>query len=167
MHLNQHLETWLTIFIMATSLFLLPSLGNGKSQLPTNRSLATITTPQGTIISAEIADTPAKRSQGLMFRTNMPHNHGMLFIFRKSNFWTFWMKNTKMSLDIIWIDASKKVVHIEPNVSICTRTDEGCPRYHTLKESLYVLELKAGMAQHHGISVGSPLTIEYPLSQSP
>ena len=162
---NQHLRTWFTIFMMATSSLLLPSLGKGDSQHPTNRSLATITTHQGETISAEVANTPAKRSQGLMFRTNMPHNHGMLFIFNKSDHWTFWMKNTKMPLDIIWIDSGKKVVHIEPNVSICTRTDEGCPRYHTLKESLYVLELKAGMAQHYGISVGSPLTIELPISQ--
>ena len=121
--------------------------------------MATITTPRGAVISVEIADTPAKRSQGLMFRNNMPHDHGMLFIFDESDHWTFWMKNTKMPLDILWIDASKQVVHVEPNVSICTRTDEGCPRYHTLSEALYVLELKAGMAQHFGISAGSQLKI--------
>ncbi len=143
---------------------LFPVWGYCDGQRPSNRSLATIATPQGTLISAEIADTPAKRSQGLMFRTNMPHNHGMLFIFDKPGHWTFWMKNTKMSLDILWIDALGEVVHLEQNVSICTRTDEGCPRYHTLKESRYVLELKAGMARQFEIKAGSTLKINLPLS---
>ena len=144
-------------FMIAISQLLFATMGLCDSQVPSNRDLATITTPKGAVISTEIADTPAKRSQGLMFRKDMPHDHGMLFVFNKSGHWTFWMKNTKMSLDILWIDDSKKVVHVEPNVSICTRTDEGCPRYHTPKESHYVLELKAGMAQHFGITVGSQL----------
>ena len=136
--------------------------GKPDTQQPRNREVAEITTPQGAILSAEIADTPAKRSQGLMFRTNMPSNHGMLFIFRRLGFWTFWMKNTKMPLDILWLDASKTVVHIEMHVPICTRTDEGCPRYRTSKEALYVLELKAGMAEHFSIAKGSSLKITLP-----
>ncbi|MGB0910866.1 MAG: DUF192 domain-containing protein [Nitrospirales bacterium] len=145
--------------MIVISQIFITTMGLCDSQHPSNRGLATINTPKGSVISAEIANTPAKRSQGLMFRKDMPHDHGMLFVFNKSDHWTFWMKNTKMSLDILWIDSSEKVVHIEPNVSICTRTDEGCPRYHTPKESLYVLELKAGMAQHFEITVGSELKI--------
>ena len=68
--------------------------------------------------------------KGLMFRTNMAPDHGMLFkFFRRLGNWTFWMKNTKIPLDIIWLDETGNVVHIEPKVPICTRTDDGCPRY--------------------------------------
>ena len=128
----------------------------------TTSKLATITTQNGAKISAEIADTPAKRSKGLMYRTHMPLDHGMIFIFRKSERHIFWMKNTKMPLDIIWLDSDHKVVHIEHNVPICTRTDEGCPRYRSNKDAQYVLELGSGGAIHYDITVGSQLTITMP-----
>ncbi len=150
------------IFLTVFSLFLSSTWGKDYSHQPANRALAEIITPQQSVITAEIADTPAKRSQGLMFRKNMPTDHGMLFIFRELDHWTFWMKNTKMPLDIIWLDKEGKVVHIESNVPICTRTDEGCPRYRTLKEALYVLELGAGLAKYYNMTIGSHLTIKLP-----
>lgn len=124
------------------------------------KDIVEIITPQQSIITAEIADTPAERSTGLMFRTQMPSDHGMLFIFRELDYWNFWMKNTKMPLDIIWLDVDWKVVHIESHVPICTKTDDSCPRYRTLKEALYVLELRAGMAEHFNILVDSQLTVK-------
>ena len=72
------------------------------------------------------------------------------------------MKNTKMALDIIWLDGNGKVVHIEPKVPVCTRTDEGCPRYHSRKKAMYVLELKAEMAERFKIRAGTPLSIVLP-----
>ena len=149
-------------FIIISSLNVPSTWSSETSQRPVNRDLAEIITPQKSVITAEIADTPAKRSQGLMFRKSMPPDHGMLFIFRELDHWTFWMKNTKMPLDIIWLDMEGKVVHIESNVPICTRTDEGCPRYHTLKEALYVLELGAGLAKHYDLTLGSQLKIKLP-----
>ncbi|WP_447970527.1 DUF192 domain-containing protein [Nitrospira sp. M1] len=125
-----------------------------------NDGLAEIITPQKSIIMGEIADTPAERSKGLMFRTHMPPDHGMLFIFQELDYWNFWMKNTKIPLDIIWIDVDWKVVHIESHVPICTKTDDSCPRYRTLKEALYVLELGAGMAKHYNIRLGSQLIVK-------
>lgn len=156
------IRLWGLALIIIASLTFPPAWGQIDTQSPSNRDLAVITTSEGSVISAEVADTPAKRSQGLMFRTNMPRDQGMLFIFKELDHWTFWMKNTKMPLDIIWLDTAQKVVHIESNVPICTRTDEGCPRYHTLKEALYVLELVAGMAKHHNLTLGSQLTIRLP-----
>jgi uncharacterized membrane protein (UPF0127 family) len=126
------------------------------------KGLAVISTPNGDNIFAEIADTPAKRAEGLMGRTNLAPDHGMLFTFSEPGHWTFWMKNTKMSLDILWLDTGGKVVHLESNVPICTRTDEGCPRYHPSKKALYVLELRAGMAERLGIHKGTVLEIALP-----
>ena len=151
------IAAFLMLFISATF-----SLASEMGHQPTNRDFAKIITPDKSVLITEIADTPAKRSQGLMFRTNMPSDHGMLFVFRELDHWTFWMKNTKLPLDIIWLNQNGEVVHVEPNVPICTRTDEGCPRYHTLKKALYVLELNAGMAKHYGIGPTSHLTIKLP-----
>lgn len=127
-----------------------------------NKDLAIIITPQGNHIFAEIADTPAKRSQGLMGRTHLAPDHGMLFTFSEPGKWTFWMKNTKIPLDIMWLDTDGKVVHLESEVPICTRTDEGCPRYHPSQKALYALELRAGMAKRLGIRKGTRLEIALP-----
>ena len=132
-----------------------------KGSLSRN-GLATISTPSGAVIYAEIADTPAKHAEGLMFRTTLEPDHGMLFTFQEPGQWTFWMKNTKMPLDIIWLDAKGKVVHLESNVPICTRNDDGCPRYHPFQKALYVLELKAGIAESLQIQKGTQLAIVLP-----
>lgn len=127
-----------------------------------SKGFAVISTPNGDNIFAEIADTPAKRAEGLMGRTNLSPDHGMLFTFSEPGHWTFWMKNTKISLDILWLDTDGKVVHLEFKVPICTRTDEGCPRYHPSKKALYVLELRAGMAERLEIHKGTELSIAFP-----
>jgi hypothetical protein len=123
--------------------------------------LVPILLPDGTTIQAELADTPVKRAQGLMFRERLPKDRGMLFTFGEARPWTFWMKNTKIPLDIIWMDAKKRIVHIERNVPICTRTDDTCPLYEPNEGSLYVLELGAGMAADYQLRRG--LTLKFAL----
>jgi hypothetical protein len=123
--------------------------------------LVPILLPDGTTIQAELADTPVKRAQGLMFRERLPKDRGMLFTFGEARPWTFWMKNTKIPLDIIWMDAKKRIVHIERNVPICTRTDDTCPLYEPHEGSLYVLELGAGMAADYQLRRG--LTLKFAL----
>ena len=129
--------------------------------------LASISTPKGSIIFAEIADTPDKRAQGLMYRPSIAPDGGMLFRFPEMGYWTFWMKNTQIPLDILWLDKTGTIIHIEPNVPVCTRTDDHCPRYYSLKESWQVLELKAGMAKKLGLIPGSQLTISVPQNHLP
>lgn len=129
--------------------------------------LANISTPKGSIIFAEIADTPDKRAKGLMYRTSMARDHGMLFQFPELGYWTFWMKNTKIPLDILWLDKNGIIIHIESQVPICTRTDDHCPRYYSTKQSWQVLELKAGMAEELELLPGSQLTISVPRDHMP
>jgi len=81
--------------------------------------LATVSTPDGFTIYCEIADTPASRSRGLMYRKNMAPDRGMLFLFSEADYWTFWMKNTRMPLDILWLDQNGKIVHLADHVPIC------------------------------------------------
>ncbi|MEK6604596.1 MAG: DUF192 domain-containing protein, partial [Nitrospirota bacterium] len=75
--------------------------------------LVTITYPTGARVQAELADTPQKRSRGLMFREQMAPDAGMLFRFEEAGEWSFWMKNTKVALDILWIGPDKKIAYIE------------------------------------------------------
>ncbi len=97
-----------------------------------------------------------------MYRTNMAPDRGMLFLFPEAGYWTFWMKNTKMSLDILWLDPHGKIVHREDHVPICTRTDNLCPRYRPTTMATQVLELRAGQAEALDLAPGTQLTIEMP-----
>ncbi len=132
----------------------------GTDQAPAG--LIPITLPGGAIIHAELADTPQKRAEGLMYRTHLGADRGMLFTFLQAQAWTFWMKNTKIPLDIIWMNEKKQIVHIEPNVPICTRQDDSCPQYRPNDESLYVLELAGGRAESLKLQRGSKLQFKVP-----
>lgn len=134
-----------------------PSGGHAGSRL------LPIQTPSGVTIQAEIADTPQKRSTGLMYRDHLKKDHGMLFIFDQPQAWTFWMKNTKIALDLIWLDGKKRVIHIEPNVPICTRTDDSCPQYRSNSEdAMFVLEIAGGTLDGYKIEKGSKLQFALP-----
>ena len=107
--------------------------------------------PDGDSISAELAVTPEERTRGLMFRKNMGFDQGMLFIFDKEGFYSFWMKNMRISLDFIWLDAEKRIVHIEQNVPPCKQ--EPCPTYASKVPAMYFLELKAGSVEKRKLKI--------------
>lgn len=129
---------------------------------PRENQLVTITMPRGELIRAELAITPQERSRGLMFRESLPKDRGMLFTFDEARPWTFWMKNTKIPLDIVWMDGKKRIVHIERNVPICTRTDETCPQYQPNEDAVFVLELAGGMADALKLKRGLTLQFRQP-----
>lgn len=153
-------RTFITICICA--LGLCTDSGTAVSADPGPETLITVRTPHGALIRAELADTALKRAQGLMFREHLPDDRGMLFIFGDAQPWTFWMKNTKIPLDIIWMDSKKTIVHIERNVPICTRQDDGCPQYHSEEGALYVLELGGGRAEALQLQRGMRLSFKQP-----
>jgi uncharacterized membrane protein (UPF0127 family) len=86
----------------------------------------------------------------------------MLFLFPEPGDHAFWMKNTLISLDMFWLDEAGTILHLEPNVPICTLKNDGCPRYKSPHKSQQVLELNAGMAKKLGLEVGSALKIDLP-----
>ncbi len=110
-----------------------------------------------TCINAELAETPEKRRQGLMYREQLGAGEGMLFVFETEAVYGFWMKNTLIPLDIIWLDSSKKVVHIETAVPCTT---ERCISYTPSAAALYVVEANAGFAEENGIEIGTPVEFE-------
>lgn len=136
----------------------------GLGAEPASAPEVAIQTPQGVTIRAELADTTEKRARGLMFRESLAKDRGMLFTFAEAQPWSFWMKNTRIRLDIIWLDANKKIIHVERNVPICTRTDDGCPNYQPNDPAFYVLEVAAGVADELNLKRGVKLKFTVPPS---
>jgi uncharacterized protein len=138
-------------------------LGHMPVHGATDPELISIRTPSGITIQAEIADTPRKRAHGLMYREYLKKDHGMLFFFSEPQAWTFWMKNTKIALDLIWLDEKKRVTHIERNVPICTKSDDSCPQYGpNSADAVYVLEIAGGTVDGYKIEKGAKLQFGQP-----
>ena len=98
------------------------------------------------------------RIQGLMFRDRLRPATGMLFFFAVDGEYPFWMKNTLIPLDMIWIDSRRRVAHIEHDVQPCKV--ENCPNYPPHAIARYVLEVAAGVAKEHGLRDGDLLRFE-------
>jgi uncharacterized membrane protein (UPF0127 family) len=111
--------------------------------------------PDGFVIRVEIASDEPTREQGLMYRDHLADDAGMIFFFPKTDEYAFWMKNTLIPLDIIWLDEQKRVVHVGPNIPPCKA--DPCPNYPPNAQARYVLEVAAGVAPRHGIANGSVL----------
>lgn len=107
---------------------------------------------RGIQLTVELAETPADQERGLSGRNSMASDRGMLFVFPRESQWTFWMKDMRFSLDIIWFDTNRRVVHIEQNLIPCS--PEQCAYYTSSANALYVLEVNAGFVQVHGITLG-------------
>lgn len=106
-----------------------------------------------TTIDIEIADSDYERTRGLMYRHSLPDNAGMLFIFDRADVRSFWMRNTYIPLDIVFIDEQKRVV------AIATGTEPlSYAPISSTKKTRYVVEVNAGFCKKHGISVGDRIT---------
>jgi uncharacterized membrane protein (UPF0127 family) len=103
----------------------------------------------------ELAKNDAERETGLMYRTEMPKDHGMLFIFDKEGIYSFWMKNTLIPLDMIWIDGNNKVVFVNQNSQPCKTSN--CPSTNPNVKAKYVLEINAGISKEMGIKAGDKI----------
>ena len=107
-----------------------------------------------TKIEAEVARTDRAREKGLMFRTAMGEDHGMLFEMGAHLVHTFWMKNTCLPLDMLFLDEDGTIVGLLENVPTLNLEGRavGCP-------SSYVLEMNAGWARRHGVKAGQKITL--------
>ena len=110
----------------------------------------------GKTFEVEIADTQLERAQGLMFRKELKENSGMLFIFTESDKHSFWMKNTFIPLDIIWIDENFKIVYIYENAQPCR---DICDSITPSKDARYVLEINSGLAEKYNFNMGDRVEI--------
>lgn len=108
-------------------------------------------------LPVEVATTAVDQAKGLSKRQRLRENTGMLFVFSTSDYWNFWMKDTLVSLDIIWI-GNGKIVDIEDSVPIAV--DENPPTYEPAQKANLVLEVAAGTTQSFGWHVGDEVTVK-------
>lgn len=116
---------------------------------------ARVEMPSGAVYRVELARTPEEQAQGLMFRESLPARAGMLFLFRESGVHRFWMKNTMILLDMIWMDEKGAVLFVSAGTPPC-RADP-CPSYGPETPASSVLEIAGGMAKKERVEVGSVL----------
>ncbi len=112
---------------------------------------------KGQRFSVELAKTLKKQSLGLMFRDSMPKDHGMLFIYQNEAPRSFWMKNTRIPLDIIYFSRGLELVSIS-NAKPCRV--ERCPAYPSAGPAMYILELNAGTASELGLMPGDAMVLD-------
>jgi hypothetical protein len=125
-----------------------------QSRVPRGRAIF----PDGTSVSVEIADTDPVRERGLMFRQELAPNEGMVFVFPAAGFYPFWMKNTLIPLDMLWLDARGRIVSIAQSVPPCKA--DPCPSYPPDANASYVVEVVSGFARQHGLKVGDVVKLD-------
>lgn len=108
-----------------------------------------------TRIAIEVADNEDERTQGLMYRSQMPDSVGMLFIFENAEPRSFWMKNTKIPLDIIYVGDNKEIVMVYK--SVMPYSTQSVPSY---KNARYVVEVNGGFTTEHNIKEGDHINFE-------
>jgi len=113
---------------------------------------ALCTLPDGATITLELALTEDERGAGLMFRDYLAPDRGMFFVFDEQDRWPFWMKNTFIPLDIVWLSGDGTVVDVRAGAEPC-RSDP-CPSYLPSDKAWAVLEINAGLAAKHGLKAG-------------
>jgi uncharacterized membrane protein (UPF0127 family) len=122
-------------------------------------------------IKAEVAKTTYQKTKGLMFRKELKKDTGMLFVFNTEAKHTFWMANTYIPLDIVWINKDKNIVHMSEDTHPCDSSENknmaiktiqniknSCTLYTPKEKALYVLEINAGWIKENGIKLGDKIT---------
>ena len=116
--------------------------------------------------TVEVADDDAERARGLMFRDVLADGHGMFFIHERTAPLAYWMKNTRIPLDILYFDESLRLVSQQRDVPPCSGGN-ACPSYPSNAPARYVLELNAGEAARIGASDGTALQLSPSLRGRP
>jgi len=149
------------LIVAVAALLVVPNLMKSKRTTSADEIVEVPFTKEGSVtlsdstgkkkitIDAEFADTEYDRQRGLMFRKSMLETQGMLFVFPVEEMQSFWMRNTYISLDMIFIDANKKIVTIHKNTK--TLSDQS---YASTKPAKYVLEVTGGFCDRHGVVEG-------------
>lgn len=106
----------------------------------------------------EIVKNDEDLKKGLMFRKELSLDNGMLFVFQKEDKYPFWMKNTLIPLDIIWLNKDKEVVFINKNTQPCL--ENNCESIAPDKDSKYVLEINGGISDKINLGVGDKLIFD-------
>ncbi len=128
-----------------------------KTVSPDELSIRRVKLPNGQEIRAEVEINPIDMQKGMMFRDSLPRGRGMLFIHDKPGLYAYWMYQVRIPLDIIWMDANRRIVEISADTPPCKTKASQCPNYGGHEQAQYVLELSGGEAKRLGLQVGHTL----------
>jgi uncharacterized membrane protein (UPF0127 family) len=151
-------QRWLVLVITLVSI---NCHGTPKAPAEITPAAATgprVVLPSGAAYAVELARTPEEQAQGLMYRESLAPRAGMIFLFRDAAPHQFWMKNTMIPLDIVWLDETGRVLFVSANTPPC-RADP-CPSYGPDLPASTVLEIAGGMAAKERVTVGSTIRLE-------
>jgi len=139
-------KRWLVILVMAIFLILTLVLWpkNNRVCFP------------NVCVDIELAQTADEKAKGLMFRTHLPEGQGMLFVYEEEGIYPFWMKNTLIPLDMIWISGDFKVVDVRHAIPC---PSDSCASYTPSAKAKYILEVNSGFTEKYYIKVGDSLII--------
>lgn len=112
-------------------------------------------------LEADLALSVEEQSKGLSIKDNLKPDEGMLFPYDSPRILSFWMKDMKFPIDILWLNADKEVVHVEENLQPCSPFLP-CPSYTPDVQAQYVLETVAGFSSANGIIEGTPVEFDLP-----
>lgn len=137
-------------------IYIFPPSGNPDDESSTAKVFI-----RGATFDVEVVKTPEGRKQGLSGREYLPELNGMLFIFEKPGSYSFWMKDMRFPIDILWL-RDKRIVHLEKNVlPPAPETLDSEPKvYDPRTEVDMVLEVNAGMSDRAGISIGDEVILK-------
>ena len=135
------------------SFFILPSAFGDVLFKPASLKIETKTGP--VLLNVEVADTEAKREQGLMFRRSMSDGHGMIFLFDREHEITMWMKNTYIPLDMVFIGSDWRIKHIAYDAEPFSTEV-----ISSIRPASRVLEIGAGQAKKLGLGIGDSLVLQ-------
>src|SRR5579862_3524290 len=143
-------------YLLLAALLSLACCGPGPATLddfPTRP----ITLPGGQVIRVETMINSFQLLRGMMFRQSLAPDRGMLFVYPSPAPHGFWMYQTLIPLDIIWLDANHNIVEVVENAPPCKTQASKCPTYGGQRLSTYVLEIGGGMSRKYGLQLGQKI----------
>lgn len=140
----------MVLFLMSSFVFLTASNKKDSSGMFGTKQIQVA----NTVLTVEIADTPEKTAQGLLYRKSMSDKSGMLFIFPESEVRHFWMKNTFIPLSIGFFDDQRVLLEVQDMEPVKSEMESRPPTYNSQKPAKYCLEVNRGWFQKHKIKVG-------------
>lgn len=155
------LKTRLTICVFA-SLILFADISSAQSKTPDKENISDFRLQKiklaSTSIEVEIADTPELSAKGLMFRTSLDANKGMLFIFESEEPRAFWMKNTFIPLSIGFFNSKAELIDIQDMAPVKSEMEKNPKSYFSNGPAKYALEVNQGWFKKHKIKLGAKIS---------
>jgi hypothetical protein len=140
-------------YVLPLCALLLAGCGS-KPQSVDDFSMLQVTLPRGQVIKAETMINTQDLQRGMMFRTSLAQDHGMLFVHSTPGFYPYWTYRTVIPLDIVWMDSEHRILQMVMDAQPCKTVPRQCPQYICAKPFRYVLELNGGMAKKYGLDTG-------------